>query len=115
MNVDSMLVALKALAGDDITFETIDSKPCLEIATDHILVEYAMNACRWRLGEAKPPAGVSYYSDAVIFSPALGIPRVILGPGELGMSGQRNEYVEIDKLVAAAEIYQHIVYDLLIG
>ncbi len=115
MNTDSMLVALKALAGDDITFETIDSKPCLELATDHPLVECTMTACRWRLGEAKPPAGVSYYSDAVIFSPALGIPRVILGPGELGMSGQRNEYVEIDKLVAATEIYQHIAYDVLVG
>lgn len=115
MTPETMLTELQTLAGADITFETIDYKPCLEIATDHPLVQLSMNACRWRLGEAQAPAGVSYYSDAVIFSPALGIPRIILGPGELGMSGQRNEYVELDKLVAAAEIYQHIAYDVLVG
>lgn len=114
MEVDVMLAALQRLAGPNITFETIDWKPPVEIPSDHPLVQLSMEACRWRLGEVPSPGGVAYYSDAVIFSPALGLPRVILGPGELGMSGQRDEYVELDKLVAASEIYQHIAYDLLI-
>ena len=62
-----------------------------------------------------PPGGVAYYSDAVIFSPALDIPRVIIGPGELGFSGTVDECVEIEKLVASAEIYQQIAYDYLVS
>ncbi len=45
--------------------------------------------------------------------PALGVPRVIVGPGELGMSGQRDEHVEVAKLVAAARIYARVATDAL--
>ena len=115
METETMLAALQALAGPDISFETIDWKPSVAIDPEHPLVQRTMDACRWRLGNIDAPTGVAYYSDAVIFTPALGIPRVILGPGELGMSGQRNEYVELNKLIAATEIYQHIAYDLLVA
>ncbi len=33
---------------------------------------------------------------------------VILGPGEMEMSHQQNENVEVEKLVAAARMFTHI-------
>jgi len=113
MEVDDMLSALRSVAGPDIEFETIDLKPSVEIVADHPLVTLTANAVKERLGDVKPPSGVAYYSDAVFLSPALNIPRVIIGPGELGFSGIVDEYVEVEKLVASAEIYQQIAYDYL--
>ncbi len=115
MEAADMLATLHAAAGPDIQFETIDWKPPLEIPVDHPLVELALAACQWRLGQASSPGGVAYYSDAVVYAPALNLPRVIIGPGELGQSGQRNEYVHVEKLIAAAEIYQWLVYQALVA
>ena len=39
---------------------------------------------------------------------ALGVPRVIIGPGELGISGQRDEHVALADLRAAAKLYEAI-------
>lgn len=113
METDTILKAFQAIAGPAIAFETIDWKPPVEIATDHPLVKICQEACCWRFGKAQAPDGVAYYSDAVILSPALNIPRLILGPGELGLSGSRHEFIDIEKLIAAAEIYQHIAYNYL--
>jgi succinyl-diaminopimelate desuccinylase len=52
------------------------------------------------LGEEPSLGGVSYYSDAAVLNPAFDLPRVIIGPGELGMSGQRDEYVYIDAVIS---------------
>lgn len=115
METADMLAALQSAAGPEIRFETIDWKPPLEIAVDHPLIELTLDACRWRLGQAAAPGGVAYYSDAVVYAPAMNIPRVIIGPGELGMSGQRNEYVNVDKLIAGSEIFQWMAYQALVA
>ena len=115
MEIADMLATLQAVAGPEIQFETIDWKQPLEIAINHPLVELTLAACQWRLGQASTPGGVAYYSDAVVYAPALNLPRVIIGPGELGLSGQRNEYVHVEKLIAAAEIYQWLAYQVLVA
>lgn len=73
-----------------------------------------LDACRWRLGDAPIPVGVAYFSDAVIYSPALNLPSIVIGPGELGMSGQPDEYVDVGYLIAASEIYQWMAYNALV-
>jgi len=88
--------------------EVIDDKPPVVVPADHPFVATCLDACRGVLGEAAAPAGVSYFSDANVLCPALGVPRAIIGPGALGMSGQRDEHVEIAKLEAAADIYERI-------
>jgi succinyl-diaminopimelate desuccinylase len=54
-----------------------------------------------------PPAveGVPYYTDGSVLAPALDIPMVIIGPGEVGRSGTVDEYVELDKLARSADIF----------
>ena len=59
-------------------------------------------------GSAKAPGGVTYFSDSCILVPALGVPRAIIGPGELGISGQRDEWVALDALFDAAAIFGEI-------
>ena len=51
------------------------------------------------------PKGVGYFTDAVKFSPALGIPFAICGPGNPRLNHQADEWLEISKLVNSARIY----------
>ena len=110
---DAVIAWLSGLIGDDIEVATIDYKPPVETAADHPFVGACIEACRQVTGDTPVPAGVSYYSDATVVCPALGLPMVILGPGELGMSGQTDEYVELDKLEQAVPIFERVARSML--
>jgi len=105
--------SLKSHIGTDIELEIMDFKPPVETAPDHPFVEACIGACHAVRGTTPVPAGVSYYSDATVICPALDLPMVILGPGELGMSGQTDEYVELDKLEQAVPIFEQVARAML--
>lgn len=121
--------------GAEIAFEIIDDKPPVQTPSDDPFVRLCLDSYRSSL-ERRPGlaeglvaetelggiewrgtalSGASYFSDAAVLCPALGLPRVIIGPGEMGMSGQRDEYVYVEKLLAAADIYVEVALDFLQG
>ncbi len=108
-----ILEVLQERVGADVALETMDDKPPVEVCADHPFVLACLAACRAVLGTVDPPGGAAYFSDSNVLCPALGVPRVIVGPGELGMSGQRDEHVEVAKLIAATEIYVRLAADVL--
>ena len=57
------------------------------------------------VGERPVPRGVNYYTDGVVFAPALKAPMIICGPGDAKLAHQPNEYVEVAKLVEATKIF----------
>ena len=52
-----------------------------------------------------PPAGVPYCTEACIWSPVLGIPAVICGPGAPGMAHQPDEHAEAAEIEEAARVF----------
>jgi acetylornithine deacetylase len=54
--------------------------------------------------------GVPYGSDASRFAKA-GIPSVILGPGSIDQAHAAEEYVDLDQVVGAVEIYARTVLE----
>jgi succinyl-diaminopimelate desuccinylase len=108
-----VIASIAEHVGDDIEIETIDYKPPVETAPQDPFVGACVEACRAVGGHAPVPAGVSYYSDATVICPALDLPMVILGPGELGMSGQTDEYVELAKLEEAVPIFERVARTML--
>ena len=61
------------------------------------------------LNERPEPRGAAYFTDASIFTPALGNPpTVILGPGEPTMAHKTNEFCYIPRIEDAAEAYFEI-------
>jgi acetylornithine deacetylase len=54
--------------------------------------------------------GVPYGSDASKLSRA-GIPSIILGPGSIDLAHAAEEYVELDQVALAAEIYTRIILE----
>ena len=61
------------------------------------------------------PGGASYYSGAAVLAPVFRLPRVVIGPSRLGMSGQADEYVETAEVERAACLFQRIAHRWLIG
>ena len=66
----------------------------------------------WRLmepvlGEPVEPRGAPYFTDASALTPACGHPpTVILGPGEMHMAHQTDEYCPVAHIAEAAEAYE---------
>jgi succinyl-diaminopimelate desuccinylase len=117
MASEAILGQLRALAEAteaQVAFETLDDKPPIETRPDHPFVRLCRDSYCSSLGVETPLRGASYFSDSAVLCPALGLPRVIVGPGEMGMSGQRDEYVSVERLVAAADIYGQIAVDFLV-
>lgn len=104
----AVLAQFRAIAGEHIRVEQIEFKPPVDTPDDHPFVTLCLDACREELGTTAGPAGVPYYSDGAIIAPRLNIPMVIIGPGEVGMSGSVDEYVELDKLHKASRIFLRI-------
>ncbi|MBL7213109.1 MAG: M20 family metallopeptidase [Desulfobacteraceae bacterium] len=61
------------------------------------------------LNERPEPRGAAYFTDASIFTPALGNPpTIILGPGEPTMAHKTNEFCYIPRIEDATEVYFEI-------
>ena len=59
------------------------------------------------LGERIEPRGAPYFTDASALTPACGRPpTVILGPGEMHMAHQTDEYCPVAHIAQAAEAYE---------
>lgn len=59
------------------------------------------------LGETIEPRGAPYFTDASALTPACGRPpTVILGPGEMYMAHQTDEYCPLAHIEQAAEVYE---------
>lgn len=87
----------------------INDAPPIETPQSDAFVGSVVEAVRSATGRAVTPEGVMYYTDAAALVPALGVPMAICGPGRREMAHQVDEYVEIDRLVEAVEIYRRLI------
>ncbi|KEA53559.1 peptidase M20 [Mangrovibacter sp. MFB070] len=110
---DSVQAAFEAIAGPHIRIEQQDVKLPVDTPDDHPFVEQCLAACTAEGVENPGPDGVAYYSDAAIIAPPLNLPMVIIGPGEVGMSGAVDEYVWINKLETSARIFERVALSYL--
>lgn len=100
-----VLSTLDAFAAGRAAFAVIDDKPPVVTDPAEPFVALCRDAVARVRGDAAEAAGVRYFSDSCVLAPALEVPRVIVGPGEAGMSGQRDEWVAVDAVCEAAAIF----------
>jgi len=105
---DSILRQVEGIAPGDVTIEILDFKPAVESPPDERFVTLCAEVCARH--RAEPPAikGVSYYSDGTVLLDGLSVPFAIIGPGELGLSGQPDESVSIENVLRAVDIYEDV-------
>ena len=98
---------------EGVTFEVSDFKPAVVEDPDNPFVRCAATALQQRTGRDPSIGGVSYYSDAAILLDGLDVPFVILGPGDLGMSGQPDESASAERIHQVVDVYADIARDWL--
>jgi succinyl-diaminopimelate desuccinylase len=83
-------------------------RPPLATAEDHPLIVACADAVRETLD--RPPAycGLTGATDATEIVPRLGLPFVICGPADMAQAHQPDEFVAVDALLAAVEIYYRL-------
>lgn len=99
----------KALADDpeiDFEVEAVAKRkelPPLETPEDHPIVAAARRACEKALGAARV-SGAPYATDGTMYA-QIGIPCIVLGPGDSAQAHTIGEYVEIEQLEKAVDVY----------
>lgn len=103
---------VEALTDENVRLEVIDHKPAVERKPDDAFVQLCKKVCE-KYNDNVEIKGVSYFSDASVLLEDQPIPFAIIGPGELGLSGQINEWVSIEKVHRAVKIYTDIAREYL--
>ncbi len=82
------------------------SDPALDTPVDSEAARAGLEAVRKVLGGAEP-AGVPYGTDGSKLAEA-GLPTVVIGPGDIAQAHTVDEWIEIDQLERAVDVYVQI-------
>ncbi|RWE76939.1 MAG: M20 family peptidase [Mesorhizobium sp.] len=96
------------IAPQHLAISILDFKPAVERLAGDDFVKLCSEICERHCDRRPEIRGASYYSDATILLDGLSVPFAIIGPGELGLSGQPDESVAVDNVVKAASIYEDV-------
>lgn len=111
--IDAVLDRLRA-DGDEITREEpFVLLPGVETPEDDVVVTAAVDACADVFAERVAPEGVPYSTDACQLSGRGGIPSVILGPGSIDQAHTDDEWVALEEVERAAEVYERLCRSFL--
>jgi succinyl-diaminopimelate desuccinylase len=91
----------------------VDDRPSTEISETHPLVQSLQHAHEHVYGTTPPFGGVPGSTDGTIIMRDAGVPVVVYGPGGKRIPHQPNEYVEINEVERAAEVYIHAAMHFL--
>ena len=103
-----------AVARLDPTVRAIVGEPFANIAgldtpDDHPLVQLATRVAQAHGGSSRA-VGVPYGTNAPGLA-AKGVPTIVLGPGDIAQAHSEDEWVELDQVERAAELYAQLALD----
>ncbi|NHT77617.1 M20 family metallopeptidase [Rhizobiaceae bacterium CRRU44] len=101
------------IAPDHVAISILDFKPAVESLPDDRFVQVCAEVCDRHTRRRPDIKGVSYYSDATGLLDGLTVPFAIIGPGELGLSGQADESVSVENVLKAVKIYRDVAISWL--
>ncbi len=97
---------LRTLLDEGLELEVLDDRPATETPPDHPVVRSLVEAHRAVYGRLPELGGVPGATDGTILWRDAGIPIVTYGPGGKWIAHQVDEYVEVEDVVRAAEVYR---------
>lgn len=103
--LEDVMAQLHAITPERIEWRITDFKPAVEEKPDSAFVAACAQAIRDVTGRSPEIKGVSYYSDGAVLLEGLDVPFAIVGPGDLGMSGQADESADIGRIRDVVDIY----------
>lgn len=91
-------------SGCGVGLEIINNRPAVGTAADHPFVK-AVSESAEMAGLSPALRGLHFYTDASQLIPKLGVPFVILGPGDDALAHTVDEHVSINEVKGLAEVY----------
>jgi len=105
----TLLSRLQDYLGDEVTVKPVVNVPGVWTETDEPWIQEIFELMEPILREKMEARGAPYFTDAAALKPAFdGAPTVILGPGDMTLAHQTDEYCAVDKIEEAANIYETI-------
>lgn len=105
----ALLERLRASCGSEVAVEPVASVSGVWTEPGHSWVAEVFDVVAAVTGERPGIAAAPYVTDLSALVPALGAPAVVLGPGELAMAHQTDEYCVVDRIDQAVEIYGGLI------
>jgi acetylornithine deacetylase len=103
---------LDSLKREDVTFEAktknVFERPTLETASTEPIVQKLQQTLRESMGVDARIVGVPYWTDGAILAQAGSIPTCLFGPGDIGVAHSPDEYINVEDVLRAAEIYRRV-------
>lgn len=102
--------------GQEIDVQVLVDVPGIATPAEDPAIQRVYALCAHLHAEPLVPRAVPYFTDGSVLVPAAGNPAtVILGPGELQLAHQTDEYCRVDRLQQAVELYRAILLDHAAG
>ena len=114
ISAGQVIKQISEFASQRVNIKMLDYKPAIEEDRESTFAKCCFESIAQCMEEMPTFKGVSYYSDGAVLLDGLDVPFAIIGPGEIGMSGQTNEYVKIENIMKALEIYSEIAESWLL-
>jgi succinyl-diaminopimelate desuccinylase len=100
---------LQNLLGADVELTSIVDLQGVRTAEGDPFVQLVQEAVAGATGERKSLGAATYFTDASVLTPAYGgIPTVVLGPGEMALCHQTDEYCSVQRIEQAVAAYVEI-------
>jgi succinyl-diaminopimelate desuccinylase len=97
---------LAAHLGDDVALQVEAEAEGVWTDPEHPWIQEVFDVVAPLLGERPRPRAAPYFTDASALTPAYGgAPTIILGPGELALAHQTDEYCLVERLEPAVDVY----------
>ena len=94
-----------AKLSDRIEIEYIHGKPAVITPHDSLIVERVVSAVESVIGFKGNMKAATYGTDCSVLQPKIGITNVICGPGSIEQAHQPDEFIEIEQMKQAVEVY----------
>lgn len=104
-NVETLVREIAERHGAEWSLRTLNERAPVDTSANDPFVREFVESARGVLGREPSVRGMSYYTDGALLAPALKVPMIICGPGEAGCAHQADEWVDIENLRLAAQIY----------
>jgi succinyl-diaminopimelate desuccinylase len=94
------------LLGPDIELTPMVDLEGIRTDERHPFVQSAIEAIERATGVRPEPGAATYFTDGSVLAPALGKPpAIVLGPGEMALCHQTDEWCSVEKIDQAVEAY----------
>src|SRR5262249_47771369 len=101
---------LKSYLGNDVALGALLDAQSVWTNPDDPWIGEAFRVAHDVSGFGDEIAAAPYFTDASVLTPAIGSPpTAIIGPGELALAHQTNEYCLVSRIEEATEIYSRLI------